>query len=252
MMYLISKILAFAISPFNIAVFLFVMALFIRKYRRKFLITGFVVLFVFSNPLLFRLTIGWWEGVPEPLPRNSPDCASVVVLGGMSAQHEASGRIRFFQSSDRLMQTLLLKGQNKVERVIVAGGNASIVLDKRPEAAYLKEFLISLGMDTHQIMMDTLSRNTFENALYTRQLFEERDLSRQITLVTSAWHMPRARRCFEKQGFKVYGVGADFMHPMNKLTPGEVWIPSAGTLAGWELLLKEWVGIVYYRIRGYI
>lgn len=251
-MYLLSKILAFAISPFNMAVLLIVIGLFFRKYRRKLLVLAFVVLLVFSNPLLFRLTIGWWEGTPDALPRNSPHCANIVVLGGMSAQHESSGRIRFFQSSDRLMQTLLLKGQNSVERIIVAGGNASIVLDKKPEAAYLKEFLVSLGINERQILTDTLSRNTFENALFTKRLFEADGLPKRITLVTSAWHMPRARRCFEKQGFRVNRVEADFMQPMNKLTPAEVWIPSAGTLAGWELLLKEWVGLVYYRLRGYI
>lgn len=251
-MFALSKILSFLISPFNLAVLLALGALFLPHYRKKLLIATFVILIVFSNSLLFRLTIGMWEDAPQPLVKNNQSYQNVVILGGLSAQHEPSGRVKFSSSSDRLLQALILSKQNPVKRLVISGGNASIVYDKRPEGAYLKEFLGSLGWEMDDILIDSLSRNTHENALNTRQLFVDQDLPLDIVLVTSAWHMPRARRCFEKQGFKVLPVHTDFLRPMGKITPDEFILPSAGTLSAWDLLFKEWTGLVYYKLRGYI
>jgi uncharacterized SAM-binding protein YcdF (DUF218 family) len=252
MFYVLSKLLTFLLSPFNLAIFSALAALVFARYRKRLLILAFALLVVFSNPLLFRLTIGWWEKAPLPLPVNHPGCRNIVVLGGLSSQHEGSGRVRFSQSSDRLMQALLLSKQNPFEHLIISGGNASILFDRRPEGAYLKETLTTLGWPENQVLVDSLSRNTFENALNTRQLFVERGFPLEIALVTSAWHMPRARRCFEKQGFKVLPVEADYMRPMGRLSPAEIWIPSADTLSSWNGLFKEWIGLVYYFARGYI
>lgn len=166
--------------------------------------------------------------------------------------HEESGRIRFSQSSDRLMQALMVAKQNPVEKIIISGGNASLIYDYRPESAYLADFLIDMGLEENILMVDSISRNTYENALQTRLIFEKEGLPLNICLVTSAWHMPRARRCFEKQGFKVTPVNTDFMRPMRRITPGEILVPSLGALSGWDILFREWFGLAYYRIRRYI
>lgn len=252
MLFVLSKILSFLISPFNTAVIMVLCAILLPRFRKKLFIIAFTVFIVFSNPFLFRLAIGWWEDIPEALPRNSSEFKFVVVLGGISSQHESSQRVRFSQSSDRLMQALILSKQNRVEKLVISGGNASIIYHKRPEGAYLKEFLVAMDFDDEKILIDSLSRNTYENALFTRQLFQEAGLPLDIVLVTSAWHMPRAQRCFEKQGFTVRPLNSDFIRPIGKLTPGEIIIPSAGTLLAWDIIFKEWMGLLYYKVRGYI
>lgn len=228
------------------------MALFFHRMRRKLLYSALILLLVFSNPLLFRWAISGWENAPVALPENDVRCKYVVVLGGISAMHEESGRIRFSQSSDRLMQALMVAKQNPVEKIIISGGNASLIYDYRPESAYLADFLIDMGLEENILMVDSISRNTYENALQTRLIFEKEGLPLNICLVTSAWHMPRARRCFEKQGFKVTPVNTDFMRPMRRITPGEILVPSLGALSGWDILFREWFGLAYYRIRRYI
>ncbi len=251
-MYIVSKILSFLFSPFNLILLLALMALFFHRMRRKLLYSALILLLVFSNPLLFRWAISGWENAPVALPENDVRCKYVVVLGGISAMHEESGRIRFSQSSDRLMQALMVAKQNPVEKIIISGGNASLIYDYRPESAYLADFLIDMGLEENILMVDSISRNTYENALQTRLIFEKEGLPLNICLVTSAWHMPRARRCFEKQGFKVTPVNTDFMRPMRRITPGEILVPSLGALSGWDILFREWFGLAYYRIRRYI
>ncbi len=251
-MYILSKILLFLVSPFSVAIIMALFAIFIRRFRKRFFLTSLIILAVFSNPFLFRLVIGCWEDLPEPLPVNNPKCHNIIVLGGISSHHQPSGRVKFSQSNDRLMQAILISKQNSVKNIVISGGNASYLYNYRPESSYLKELLIIMGINKDLILIDSLSRNTYENARYSLEIFERNNLPREIVLVTSAWHMPRAKRCFEKQGFKVNPVNTDFLRPMGKLKPEDLFIPSAGTLCGWDILFKEWVGIGVYLIRGYL
>lgn len=193
-----------------------------------------------------------WEDAPDPLPVNDSSIRQVVVLGGMSSWYEESERIRFWQSSDRLMQTLLLAHHNPVERIIISGGSAAVLYKERGEGAFLSEFMENLSLADVEIVVDSLSRNTYENALYTAQIFNEFGWEKEIVLVTSAWHMKRARAVFEKQGFNVIPLGADPLYPNSPITPANVILPSAGIFNSWELILKEWVGIAVYRLRGYL
>lgn len=252
MFFIISKILSFLISPFIISLILFIIGVLFKRYRQIVITASVIILLVFSNPLLFRFTIQKWEQAPAALPVNSSQCKYIVVLGGMSSHYQPANRVQFAQSADRLMQAMMLTRQNEVEKLIISGGSANILLKQRPEGAVLKEFLTQWSLPDSILAIDSLSRNTYENALYTAQMFDSLKMEKNITLVTSAWHMPRAKRCFEKQGFKVSPVGADAMWPFESLTIGDVIIPSAAVLQKWDLLIKEWVGMTVYKIKGYI
>lgn len=252
MFFIISKLISFLISPFNIAILIIAGGIIIKRYRKKLLGTAILILILFSNPLLLRLTIQAWEDAPRPLPVQSAECRYVVVLGGMSSHHQPTGRVRFAQSADRLMQSMMICQQNTVEKLIISGGTANILLAQRPESDVLKEFLTQWHLPDSLLAIESRSRNTHENALYTSQLFDSLNIEKRIMLVTSAWHMPRAKRCFEKQGFHVTPIGADAMWPFEAITVGDVLIPSSGTLMSWDLLTKEWVGIIIYKLKGYI
>ncbi len=241
--------MAFLISPFNIILLLLVLAYFITARRNLFLWTGIILFLLFSQPLIFRGVIKSWEGVPKQLPINDSTIQRVVVLGGMAAYHKESGRTRFWQSGDRLLQTLLLIHQNPVKDLIISGGSAAILIHERPEGVFLKEFLEQIGMDSDFITVDSLSRNTFENAVNSAKIFEERGWEKKIALVTSSWHMPRAKWCFEQTGFEVQAIGTDFMYPLQPVVFSDYFLPSVQTIFQWQLLIKEWVGWIAYRIR---
>jgi uncharacterized SAM-binding protein YcdF (DUF218 family) len=269
MVFILSKLITFLLSPFNLAVLLIAMAVILRWFisrrrtgrwevflpvplSRRLLIVAAALLLVFSNPVLLRWTVMAWETEPMPLPLNDSLVKKVVVLGGMSSEHPASGRVRFGSSGDRLMQTLLLVQNNPVEHLVISGGSAAILTDERGEAAFLQEFLLAMGMDRDRIVVDSLSRNTYENAVNIRQIFDERGWAKEIVLVTSAWHLPRSQLVFEKQGFKILAIGADPLYPFSPTVPSDYFIPSSSVLSTWELLLKEWVGIGVYWTRGYL
>ncbi|MBN2744085.1 MAG: YdcF family protein [Marinilabiliaceae bacterium] len=252
MFFILSKLLAFLISPFNLSIIFIITSLIFKQYRKTIMTYGLSILMLFSNPFVFRCAIQAWEEAPQPLPTDLQTCRNVVVLGGMSSHHAPSNRIRFAQSADRLMQAIEMVKTNQSQHLIITGGSANIMLKQRPEAAALYDFLKNNWLADSLILIDTLSRNTHENALHTSHLFDDLKLEKEIVLVTSAWHMPRAKRCFEKEGFRVVPVGADFLSPLEKVTPGDILIPSAGILQNWDLLMKEWLGMAVYKLKGYI
>ena len=99
------------------------------------------------------------------------------------------------------------------------------------------------------ILLENKSRNTRENALFSRQILQSRGASR-ILLVTSAFHMPRASAVFRKLGFQVIPAPANFQTAEDQGLLLRI-LPSAESLAGSELALKEWLGLLVYRLRGW-
>jgi len=252
MFFVLSKAVALILSPLFIAIAIALLAIFIKRYRRVLMLTSLAIILVFSNPMLFRLTIQWWEGVPEELPQVTELPSRIVLLGGMSALHEPSGRVRVGVAGDRLFQALALWSKMPDGTLIITGGSAAVINKERGEAAFLNEFIADLGMDVTRLHVDTLSRNTRENAINTAKIFDKQGWDKSAALVTSAWHMPRAKASFEKEGFAVVPVKADHMFPFSRPVPADYFIPSARVLVSWEFLVKEWVGLVYYKLKGFI
>lgn len=136
-------------------------------------------------------------------------------------------------------------------RLVLSGGAANVYHSERGEGAVLKEALVQMGIDMQYVSIDSVSRNTHENAIETSRLFDTLRYSKRIVLVTSAWHMKRAQKCFAKQGFDVLPLHTDHLSPTEPLVWHDYVIPSAATLSGWELLIREWVGLLVYWAKGF-
>lgn len=95
--------------------------------------------------------------------------------------------------------------------------------------------------------LEEAARNTGENAAYSARLLEPAKV-RTIVLVTHGWHMPRARRAFERAGFKVIPA-ATGLHHRAPPTPAQ-FRPGAAALRDSELFVHEAIGLAWYRIRG--
>ena len=88
------------------------------------------------------------------------------------------------------------------------------------------------------------SRTTWENALFSAQLLQPQGV-RRVVLVTQAWHMPRARWCFEQAGFEVITA------PMGYLSAGYArpmggWLPESRVISQSSQLLNEAIGLFAY------
>lgn len=102
-------------------------------------------------------------------------------------------------------------------------------------------------------MVEDASRNTYENALYSKNLLSQQgEVEQQYLLITSAFHMPRAKACFDKVGLDVDTFSADFRTDEHKFTPDVLLIPSSAAIGNWEIVIRELLGMVAYKLRGYI
>ncbi|WP_232526813.1 YdcF family protein [Marinilabilia rubra] len=175
-----------------------------------------------------------------------------VVLGGMASENMHNGLPRFAKSADRLWQGLYLLKQGYVDTLLISGGLGRLFDKQIPEGELLDNYLTAIGLKDKTIIIESSSRNTFENARNTAKLFDRKKLPKKIILITSAFHMPRARACFEKQGFDLEAFPADPLSDTRPMQWKDYLIPSGSVLAQWNVLIREWAGMVMYKINGYI
>ncbi len=254
MFFIFSKILSFLLSPIWWTVILMFLYIVLRRYgkRRWFLLSAFVVLLVFSNQFLFYSVSGCWEGSLEKVD-DLPKYDGLILLGGFSSYNEESDRICFNGSSDRLLQAMDLYHKGKAKYFIFTGGSSLILSKEREEGVFLEDYLKETGIKEEDLIIESKSRNTHENAAFTLEILKEEQLSdKRFILVTSAFHMKRALACFKKEGFNVVPYKTDPMHAIRRPDFADIIIPSAGTLAAWERLFREWVGYVVYKLKGYV
>lgn len=160
-------------------------------------------------------------------------CDAVVVLGGGTGVHKQCGEVELFGAADRVWKGARAwkASGNPNMPFIMGGGTGDEMLP----------LLNDFGIPSSVVKFYANARNTEEEA---RRIYESG--AKRIALVTSAWHMPRARSLFERVGFEVVPVPCDYeMHHMAEY-PLTLWdfIPSAdcSALCRNSAALKEWVG----------
>lgn len=254
MFFILSKVLAFLLRPLVWSLLLLAVGPWLKEghaWRRPLLSAAVLVLLVFSNKALFDLTVRWWEPRPTPIAE-AYDVA--IVLGGYLSE---AGRIdhappEFSERADRLTAAIALYQQGLVKQLLLSGGAGALFLDdEAPEAITAATYARHLGVAEEDLLLDAKARNTRENALYSAELLAERPDSSRYLLVTSAWHLPRAQACYRKVGLSVTPYPVDFLQNRTPLVPADYFLLQAQVLADWESLIKEWVGLWVYRLRGY-
>ena len=256
---LASKTLPLFLDPFVLAIVFLVCSFLIRKpWPKIFQITyvaSVLFLLIAGCPTVEGWLTGSLEGqYPDAGADSYPPAQAIVVLGGTihmpSMVHHASGII---DPSDRLLMALRLYHAGKAPVVILSGGNNPLFgkVPEQSEAEVMRLLLVEWGIPDAAIQVEGGSINTRENALFSHQLLARRGIER-IILVTSAIHMPRAAAAFRKVGFEVVAAPADFETGWQKSSAMFDWIPAAGALVGSNKALREWLGLLVYRLRGWV
>ena len=175
----------------------------------------------------------------------------ILVLGGgidpvASAEQ---GRLVLNGAAERMVALLELARQYPQARLAFTGGTASLLYPDEKESAFVPDLLRRNGIDPARLVLESESRNTRENAVFSKRLLQPRPGERWL-LVTSAWHVPRAVGCFEAVGWPVTPYPVDA-----KVGPARIgltrWLPLSNLLMA-ELGLREWIGLIAYRLKGYI
>ncbi len=254
MFFALSKLLNLFLDPGDLAFLALVVAVVLlwTRARRagKWLATGVVI--VLAVPTL--LPIG--NDMLIPLENRFPPIAppakvdGIVVLGGEVRPFLSRARHRpiLKGSASRMTTFVALARRYPQAKLAFTGGSSSLDNPELTEAPIAREFFAEQGLDVSRIVFEDRSRNTYENALYTKELMHPKPGETWL-LITSANHMPRAYGCFQKVGWQVLPYPVDYLTiGQYDFTPG---LHLAGGLLRLDLALHEWVGLLAYRIMGY-
>lgn len=152
------------------------------------------------------------------------------------------------EGADRIIEAVRLYHEGSIDRILISGGAADINNPEYNEGLSLARLAMDLRVLEEDILLENQSRNTYENAKFSKNVIPEND--QDFLLITSAFHMPRALRCFEKQGISVQPYPVDFQ--VDSSTTFSDFLPSDKALRKWNILIKELVGLVTYKLLGYI
>jgi uncharacterized SAM-binding protein YcdF (DUF218 family) len=176
-----------------------------------------------------------------------PATDAIVVLGG--AVSYVPGTVDYApewgDSVDRLLGGVELWRAGRSSRLFISGGLPNTPSGALSEGEVAREFVIALGVDPSAIVIFPSAENTVGEARVLRQGFGG-DL-RSITLVTSAFHMPRASMVFRQFGFAVEEFPVDLRLPLRRSWT-ERWLPSAQAIMKADIVVRELVGRAYYRL----
>jgi uncharacterized SAM-binding protein YcdF (DUF218 family) len=185
---------------------------------------------------------------PWDASRGAPD--GIVVLGGAISPDvsAARGTPALDEAAERLTAVAALARRYPAARIIYSGGNARLVLVQGSEAEYALPLLESFGIARERLVAEDKSRNTEENAVFSRILAQPKPGERWL-LLTSAYHMPRAIGIFRRAGFAVEA------YPVDWRTRGKIdlFMPFDSLSAGLrrtDTAVHEWVGLLAYWVTG--
>lgn len=208
---------------------------------------GLGVWLLASTPALSNRLWVTLEGGVKSTQRPGVVYDAVVLLGGtVSPLGSTPTEPAWNDNIERLLSThaLLASGQAKV--VIVSGGKLGF--DLPSEAEYLARELERLGIEKDRIILEAKSANTRENATFSKPLLEKLE-AKNVLIVTSAFHMPRAAGCFRAVGLEPDQLPVDYR--LRDLHDDGHVAPRGEYLGQTTKALREWLGRAVYSVMGY-
>ncbi len=253
MFFILSKILSFLVSPFTYLIILLIWALKTQSgvKRKKLLSISIIFVFVFGNSFILDEVSRLWEMPQNNARQNHYDIG--VVLSGM-INYDAKNKIMQFNgNSDRLLQALPLLKEKSLDNIFFSGGSGDVYHPENKEADMIIKYLNSIGFSTKKFHFENESKNTYQNALYTKEglakSFKDLD-SKNILLITSSLHMRRSLACFKKQGIECDYLSTNRKSGPRKFEFQHCLIPNIGTFSGWNHLGHEMIGYISYKLTG--
>lgn len=202
---------------------------------------------IFVNPMVNQL-----EKLHVSEKQCAPSSHVVLLSGGVNS------RARTVESIERMSPATFVRA-TEASRIIINEPNAKLivsggVLYRIAESEVIAHYLTSLGVPKESLILESLSRNTYENAVNVAAILADEDVQGPIRLVSSALHMHRAFKSFELalkgSGISVCPISVDFMGLPNLQLYG--WVPQMTSLTKFDHLLHELVALLIYRLKGWI
>ena len=240
------KLLPLIVSPLGLVVFLVIAGMCLRRW---WIITlSCFVLVLLSLPITAQLI---WQNLEKQHPPKALNelgsYDAVVVLSGMLSPFEQSGTLHVeWGDPDRFFAGIDVLKSGKAPILIFTRGK--MPWSALPaEGELLKAKAVELGINESQILLSKTVANTAEEAEAVAQLISANGIKR-IVLITSSFHMPRAKLLFDKQGIDSVPFATDFKatgQPLSWLS----FLPSSSGFNGTSEGIREYIGRLYYKLK---
>ena len=248
MSYLLSKLLPLVFLPLGFSLIMLVVGL-VGRWRWP-VVTASLLLWVFSLGLVSQ---SLWRWLESPWQRRSvleaPQADAIVVLSGSLHPAPGPARLSEWEDPDRFLAGVDLFRAGKAPRLLFTGGTSPFRPGQLPEGQHYLQEAASLGVPEAAMASTPPVLNTADEAVAIRLLLPGGKY--RVLLVTSAFHMHRSQRLFERQGLHVLPFPVDFQ--ARGLWAGPLrhdptqWLPSARSLDDSSRALREMLGRLIYR-----
>ncbi|TNC98337.1 MAG: Uncharacterized protein FD119_479 [Stygiobacter sp.] len=252
-MFVLSKLFGLLSSPANLLFLLLALLCLLGFTRWK--AWQRPVLLAVVGGLAVIAAVPWQTILVQPLENRYPVPSlpqrvdGVIVLGGALDPVVSAARDQVAANGaiERVNALVWLRRLYPEARMVFSGGSGSVTTQDMKEAPVARRYLAELGVDPAGIVFEDQSRNTRENATYTKQLMTPAK-DEVWLLVTSAMHMPRSMGAFAVVDWPVVA------YPVDYLTTGTASGFSFDLGGAFNAIgngLHEWLGLLYYRARGW-
>jgi uncharacterized SAM-binding protein YcdF (DUF218 family) len=255
MFFILAKILGFFALPSNILISLGVIGIVLMATRfaragRRLAVTALVLIAIaglspFGNAIILPLEERF---PPWDSSRGAP--TGIISLGGAldTVVSQPRGEVALNEAAERMTSIAELARRYPDARIVFSGGSGRIIYDGVTEASLAARLFDSFGIAKERVVLEDKSRDTDENARFTRELVQPKPGERWL-LVTSAHHMPRSVGVFRAAGFAVEAYPVDYrtrgaidlLRPFSNVGDG---------LRRTDTAAREWVGLAIYRMTG--
>jgi len=264
--FVFSKIVQFCIEPLNWAIVFVVLSLLFLGLRSPHLSKRFLLL-----ALVDLLLIGWLpssevflRALEDATPKvnltqmSEKDFGGIIILGGAIEGGEITvdrGEISIGSAAERVTKAFELIRRYPELPFIFSGFSGRLSPKGMSEADAFKQLVAEQGLPDKFAHYENQSRNTYENVVFMKPMIMEfgaksaNDTPKAWLLITSASHMYRSLKIFQKQGIEVIPIPVDYQTG-NRLHWGSFDLIEGAKQ--WNNFLHELIGLLAYRLTGKI
>ncbi len=260
----LSKLLPLFIYPIGLSCLLILAAIVLilkRRSRRALIPMGLalVVLLVSSSGWFSTWLVRSLEQqyLPAVFSINSEPLQAIVLLGGATGSQLAPRPwVDISDEGDRVLHSAKLYREGRAPLIIPTGGRIAWRGPGDSEASDMSQLLQTMGVPESAIVLEPNALNTYENAINVQTILTDRKIERFL-LVTSAAHMPRSMMIFQKLGMQPTAAPTDYTRTdvESQINGPQDFLlstfPDAENLRDTNRALKEYLGILVYRLKGW-
>jgi uncharacterized SAM-binding protein YcdF (DUF218 family) len=259
MFFYLAKTLGFFSLPSNVLISLGLLGVMLMATRfsragRRLAVASILLLAIagftpFGNAIILPLEERFpaWD-MSRDASRGAP--AGIICLGGAidTVVSPVRNQPALNEAAERMTVMAELARRFPNARIVFSGGSGRLIYNGSTEAEFAARLFESFGIAKDRIVLEDKSRDTLENARFTKEMVKPKPGERWL-LVTSAHHMPRSIALFRSEGFPVEAFPVDYRTrgAIDMLRP---FSPLSDGLRRTDTAMREWIGLVMYRLSG--